>query len=255
MNSFIMITGACGVLGKLFTHECARRGYHLYLIDLNEEGSTFASKIAKDYQIETRYLTCDLTSQVNRDQLFKSISMDSGKFWGLINVAGIEHEGSFIEKSREQILSIIRVNIEGTLDLTNMILNLRDHSRRFMLINVSSLAAFFPMPYKAAYAASKGFLLDFSRALREEIRDFGSVTTLCPAGLPTTQERIQRIQRQGWWGKITTCDPKEVVYQTLNYALKGKAVYIPGVVNQILPRLASVLPAWLTVKVIAKRWH
>jgi hypothetical protein len=41
----------------------------------------------------------------------------------------------------------------------------------------------------------------------------------------------------------------------LNYALKGKAVYIPGVVNQILPRLASVLPAWLTVKVIAKRWH
>ena len=155
MNSFIMITGACGVLGKLFTHECARRGYHLYLIDLGEEGFTFAPKIAKEYQIETHYLACDLTSQVNRDQLLQSISKDSAKFWGLINVAGIEHEGSFIEKSREQIQSIIRVNIEGTLDLTNMILNLRDHSRRFMLINVSSLAAFFPMPIQSCLCSKQ----------------------------------------------------------------------------------------------------
>ena len=56
----------------------------------------------------------------------------------------------------------------------------------FRLINVCSLAGFFPMPYKATYAASKRFLLDFSRALREEIKSFGTVTALCPSGMPTT---------------------------------------------------------------------
>jgi uncharacterized protein len=57
------------------------------------------------------------------------------------------------------------------------------------------------MPVKATYAASKRFLLDWSLALQEELRDQDvSVTVLCPALMPTTPETVKAIDAQGWAG-------------------------------------------------------
>ena len=57
--------------------------------------------------------------------------------------------------------------------MTHALLRLRDTTEMFHIINVASLAAFYPMPYKATYAASKRFLLDFSLALGEELAGQG----------------------------------------------------------------------------------
>ena len=100
--------------------------------------------------------------------LFDALHAELARFWALINVAGIDHEGLFCDQSREQIRTILRLNIEGTLEMTHALLELRDASTRFLVVNTASLAAFSPMPHKATYAASKRFLLDFSLALREE---------------------------------------------------------------------------------------
>ncbi len=87
------------------------------------------------------------------------------------------------------------------MDVTHALLVHTDPSIPFWIITVSSLAAFFPMPVKATYAASKRFLLDFSLALREELRAVGAtVTVLCPAGLPTCERSIRGIEAQGWIG-------------------------------------------------------
>ena len=130
---------------------------------------------------------CDLTDPASRAALFERIRAEGLRFWALINVAGIDYEGPFYEQTRQQIRTIIRLNIEGTLEMTHALLEFRDPLTPFRIINVASLAAFYPMPVKATYAASKRFLLDFSLALREEVRELGAtVTVLCPAGLPTT---------------------------------------------------------------------
>jgi short-subunit dehydrogenase len=150
---------------------------------------------------------------------------------------------------------MIRLNIEGTLEMTHALLTWRDPLQTFRVINVASLAAFSPMPVKATYAASKRFLLDFSLALREEIRGLGaSVTVLCPAGLPTTPECIQAIDAQGWIGQITTQDIGRVADQTLNAALNGEAVVIPGLINQVMQKLGSLIPSFILVSAIGRRW-
>jgi short-subunit dehydrogenase len=160
-----------------------------------------------------------------------------------------------LEQTREQILRIIQVDVESTVDMTHSILELRAQDRRFMLINVCSLAAFFPMPYKATYSASKRFLVEFSRAMREEIRDFGSVTAICPGGLPTTPASVRKISAQGFWGKITAVKIETVARKTIDYALRGKAVYIPGFMNCILQWLGMLIPPALVAKYIGKRWR
>lgn len=255
MESYVMITGATGGLGSAFVVDCARRGYNLFLTDRQEEGAGFAEFISQTYQVKVRYQMCDLTSTPARTELYNTLKSEGIHFWGLINVAGMDFEGAFLERTREQILTLLQLNMVSTVDTTHNILFLRDPERRFMLINVCSLAAFIPMPYKATYAATKRFLLDFSRAIREEIKDFGTVTALCPAGIPTTFENMQAIFAQGFWGKMTTMTAPEVAHLTVEQALRGKDVVIPGFINQVIQGLGSLTPVSLAIKMIARRWR
>lgn len=255
-KSFVAITGAAGGLGKAFAAECASRGWDLFLTDLSEELlDMLAQGLCNTYGIKVITRVCDLTDPNSRSELFGYIQKNSLRFWALINVAGIDFEGPFYQQTNQQIRTIIRLNIEGTLEMTHALLAYRDPLTLFRIINVASLAAFCPMPVKATYAASKRFLLDFSLALREEVRGLGAtVTTLCPAGLPTTPECIQAIEAQGWLGQITTLDTGRVANETLNAALADRPLVIPGLANRILQTLGSLLPPSLVVSLIGSRW-
>jgi uncharacterized protein len=255
MKTFLLISGATGGLGSAFVFDCARRGYNLYLTDMLEDVTGFAEYVARTFNVEVHSRTCDLTTIQSRSEFFTAIKAEGRRFWGLINVAGTDYEGAFMDRSRDQILQLIHLNVEATVDMTHEIIKLRDPDRKFMLINVCSLAAISPMPYKATYAATKRFLLDFSRAIREEIKEFGTVTALCPAGLPTTPETMERIFAQGFWGKVTTEDTRLVARKTLDHALKGHAVYIPGWINQVMQSLSGLLPVALTTRLVGNRWR
>jgi hypothetical protein len=139
--------------------------------------------------------------------------------------------------------------------MTHALLERMDPLQPFRIINVSSLAAFYPMPVKATYAASKRFLLDFSLALREELRDRGvTVTVLCPAGMPTNDSCIEAIEAQGIMGQLTTMDIGVVAARTIDKALKGRAVYIPGNLNRLMQWAGSLIPRGSLAALIGKRW-
>ncbi len=254
MAEYVLITGATGGLGSAFALECARRGYDLVLTDVRPAGSALATYLAENYGIQAAYYPCDLSRAEERSRLYQLLAAQSYRFWGLLNVAGTDFEGAFAERTRDQILQILRVNIEATIDNTHSILTLRAPDRRFMLVNVASLAAFQPMPYKAIYAATKRMLLDFTLAIGEEIQDFGSATALCPAGMPTNPDVMRAIFAQGFWGRMTTVNPDEVAQCTLRAALRGRRVVIPGGINPFIRSLAGLLPAEWTARFIGRRW-
>jgi short-subunit dehydrogenase len=254
MSSYVMITGAAGGLGTEFALDCARRGYDLFLTDLRPEGAELAGYMSQTFGVDARYQACDLTSAEDRTALYSFLKDGGFRFWGLVNNAGLDFEGPFLERSRSQIMTILRLNVESTLDTTYSILKLRDPNRRFMLVNVCSLAAYVPMPYKAVYAATKRFLLDFSLALGEEIRPFGTVTALCPAGLPTRTDTMRAIFAQGFWGKMTTVETRTVARQTIDNALLGRQVFIPGRLNQVIQGIGSLAPRQAAVRLVGSRW-
>ncbi len=255
MDSFFCITGAAGSLGKAMAVECAFRGWNLFLTDICEERlMTFAAALRCAYGIRVETYPCDMTDEGSRDRLFAYMEERGFRFWGLINVAGIDYEGPFLGRKREQIRTVLRLNIEGTLEMTHAVLSRRDAQRSFRLITVGSLASFYPMPRKATYAASKRFLLDFFTALREELRGMGSVTILCPAGMPTTAECVRKIGSQGLMGQITTCDVSSVAVRTIEAALRGRCLYIPGFVNRLLRLAGALVPRLALAWVVGWRW-
>ena len=257
MANYVFISGATGGLGKAFAVECASRGWDLALTDLSGPRlETLATSLRQTYGVEVVQHACDLTDPAARAGLFKLLHDRRLRFCMLINVAGVDYEGPFCERSRAEIRTIIRLNIEATLEVTHALLDLAAPDQLLRIINVSSLAAFYPMPVKATYAASKRFLLDFSLALRDELRERGAtVTVLCPAGLPTTPGCIEAIEAQGIFGQLTTMDIGQVATRTIDQALRGRAVYIPGVLNQLIRSVGSLVPSASLAALIGQRWR
>ena len=252
----VLITGAAGGLGKAFSVECASRGYDLFLTDMNSQAlPVLAQALENTYGINAEFFACDLTDHDSRTELIEYIESKNLSFRMLINIAGLDYEGPFFERTRKQIIEMLRLNIEANLEMTRVFLNNREKDCPFRVINVASLAAYYPMPVKAIYAASKRFLLDFSIALREELRPLGgTVTALCPAGMPTTPLCIRAIEAQGLAGRLTTVNVGAVAARTLDRALKGRAIFIPGRINAVLRFLGSLFPPTFTARLIGSRW-
>jgi uncharacterized protein len=257
MNSYVLITGAAGGLGKALAAECAARGWNLFLTDLSDETlQPLATGIQRLYGVTVLHAACDLTDATARAGLWEHIDRLGLRFHMLLNVAGIDYEGPFDERRVDELHTIIRLNIEATVAMTRRILEFRDPARTLRIVNVSSLAGYVPMPIKAVYAASKRFLLDFSLALRQELRASDvSITALCPAGMPTNDSCIRGIAVQGFMGQITTVNVGDVAAQTIKCALVGRSVVIPGALNQALRIVGALLPASLMADLLNKRWR
>ncbi len=257
MKSMFFITGATGGLGKAFAVECASRGWDLFLTDLrNEDLAILAKGLERSYGVSALYRAANLTDPSLREELFDHFRLEGWRFRGLLNIAGLDHEGLFYERSRDEISAIIRLNVEATLFVTHTLLDFKEPTIPFRIVNVSSLAAFFSMPVKATYAASKRFLLDFSLALRNELREQNvTVTVLCPAGLPTTAECIEAIEAQGIMGQLTTEDIGKVAHETIEAALRGRAIVIPGFLNQVIKSLGGLVPPTSVAELVGTRWR
>lgn len=256
MTTYTMITGATGGLGKAFAVECASRGWNVYLTDLRGEPlAQLTQSLRNAYRVDARWRTCDLTDERQRAELFAALGREGASFCRLINVAGGDAEGLFAEQSRERLRLILRLNVEAAIEMTHALLALREPRSPFRVINVASLAAFYPMPYKATYAASKRFMVDLSLALREELGGENvSMTALCPAGMPTTPECIAAIEAQGLMGYLTTMNTGTVAALALDGSERGQAVVIPGRFNRALQLAGRLAPAGLVARLIGLRW-
>lgn len=252
----VLITGASGGLGRAMAVECARRGFNLLLTDMADAPLLQIKQgVERQFGVTVYTKTCDLTSDDDLRMLFKYTDEAGIRLDMLLNIAGIDYEGGFLTQPSANIARIVRVNIEATLNVTHAVLERRRKGERFTIVNVSSLASQYPIPLKATYAASKRFLLDFSVALAQELKnDNVNVMALCPGGLLTTREALLGIAAQGIWGDLTTNDLGKVARKTISLALKGKRVYIPGCVNGMLRAMGRMVPGTLVAKLLYKRW-
>lgn len=252
----VMITGAAGGLGRALANECASRGYNLFLTDINDDGLIRIKRgLERQFDVTVTTKACDLTNPESVDKMLDIIDKHGICFDMLLNVAGLDFEGKFTGREREKIVKIVLLNNAATLRITHAILKRRRPGKHFTIVFVSSLASMFPMPLKATYAASKRFLLDFATSLRQELKgEDVNVLTLCPGGMVTTQQAICGIKAQGFWGNATTNPLERVARNTIDRALAGKSIYVPGKLNQILAFFGKIIPRSWVAAVVYWRW-
>lgn len=193
----------------------------------------------------------DLSAAGAAESVAAQASVLGGATW-LVNCAGVFRYADFGATSAEQMVELVRVNVEAPLLLTRALLPQLAQAKGAVL-NVASLAGFMPAPSFAVYGATKGFLRLWSEALSIEVAPLGvSVTALCPG--PVTTPIFDRgaagVARRRVWHEMA---PEEVVRLGIRAAAAGRAVVVPGAFNAATAVLVRLVPPAL-LRFITRHW-
>ncbi len=254
-KTYSFISGATGGIGKAFCYALAKQNNNLFLTGRSEEKlETLKSDLKKaNENIDIICFACDLTSDTDRQKMFDYIRENDLLFSYLCNVAGVDTQMGFNDYTRSKMLFQIRVNVEGTIDITKEIL--RHVDKGLKIITISSMSGVSPMPYFALYSASKSMLTNFFTSLHYELKKEGiKVTTVLPAGVYTRPDICMEIKTQGLWGKITAKTPEYIASKSIKAVNKNKIKLIPGFWNRVLYRIMHIIPKGIVLRFIAHRW-
>lgn len=230
MPAYALITGGSQGLGKAFAEKLAQRGVSLILVALPDKNLTnTAQTLQKQYPNITVYtIGIDLTEPQASQKIIQFIAQHQISIGYLINNAGIGYTDKIENLSAEFVEKLLKINIMALTQLTHSLIPLLKANAPSYILNIASMAGLFTMPYKTIYSASKHYVVQFSLALREELKKYGiQVSVVCPGGMSTNAEVAQRIASMGKIGKILTATPELVAEVSIRAMLKGKAIIIP----------------------------
>jgi hypothetical protein len=241
-----LITGASSGLGEVFARELANDGYDLILVARRlYRLERIAEEIEKDSGRRPIVLRADLTVVGDVEKtgsLLKDVNL-------LVNNAGFGLIGAFdkLDSGKEQ--EMIRLNVEALYYLTKKYIEARE-GLGGGIINVASTAAYIPVPYMAVYSATKAFVLHFSEAIGEELKDRNfKVMVLSPG--PTKTEFF-KVATGGKKKMPGTMLPEDVVRAAIKAFGKGRRSLIPGFMNRVIASGSKISPKGLILRTAGK---
>jgi uncharacterized protein len=254
-RGFALVTGAGQGIGRAFARDLAQRGWDLVLVSLPGSGlDALARELTRRHGCRVYALERDLTAAAARAELVSLLDERDLPLTMLVNNAGAGRKGAFAAASYEAWREIIELNVIAATGLTHALMPRLERQGRAHIINVASLAAFYPMPYFGVYASTKAFLLHWSLALRGEVAGRGvSVTVLAPGAVRTNPRMGADIDAQGLLGRLAERLPDEVAGLAIDGALKGRALVVPGLLNRVF-LLGALFPKELAASLLGRRW-
>lgn len=227
-----LVTGAAQGIGYACAEAIAENGARLLLVDINESGvKAAAEKLGGD----AVPLVCDMGKPEQINQLFDQIESDYGGLSILVNNAGIAKPGDFLETSVEQFTDVINVNLIGTfVALQRAAKNMIKHNIQGSIVNMSSINAVVAIPTIAAYSASKGGVMQLTKASSLALVDHGirvnavgpgSIDTEMMAGVNANPDAMKTVMSRTPMKRIGS--PREIG-DVVAFLTSDKASYITG---------------------------
>jgi uncharacterized protein len=248
-----LVTGASSGLGKELAIGFAQRHHNLVLVALPGRNlHLFCNELEITYGIIAKGYECDLTNDIERDELVRSVLLNFSVNQ-LVNNAGVGGSKRFSEADCNYLDKIIQLNIRATILLTHFLLPELLNHKPALIINIASMAAFCPIPYKTIYPASKAFIYSFSKSLGKELKGAGvKVIVVNPGQIITNPDVTLRIISQGFIGRLGLMTCREITSAIFSGIENGKDVIIPGLINKLNRLLIRVIPENLSISLLEK---
>lgn len=253
-GKYVIITGASLGLGKAIAEKLASQGCNLILLSLPQENlCVCCDELALNYGIDTLYYETDLRDEDNIREFAAWTLSQNVEIAGLVNNAGIGGSSFFDKTDLLNIDNMILINIRALTLMTRLFVPELKKREKSFILNVSSIAAFKPMPFKTVYPASKAYVYSFSIGLGEELKETPvHVAVLHPGPMDTSEENAGRINKHGILGRLVHLSVDEVAEISIHQLLAGKKVIIPGIFNKICIRLLKIIPRDIAMPILTK---
>ncbi len=248
--AYTVITGASRGLGLALAEENARLGRNLILISLpGEDLEQKAQDIRKQYNVEVVTMEADLTQREDLDKVSNEISQKY-QVDVLINNAGVGGTYRFLEASEDFLNLIIDLNIRATVMFTYRLLPQLMKQKQAYILNIASLAALNPLPYKTIYPASKAFIDFFTKSLAIELAGSNVIVSIAyPGPMPTNQQVIDQINSHSRSMRLFVLSAEKTAQILMRRLFKKRETIVPGFFNKF---------TWLLIKTIpypVRKWY
>ena len=225
-----IVTGASSGMGREFVRQLGYFYKNLDEIWVIARRKERLEALAKESRVPLRIFAGDLQKKKVYKELRDALEKEQPDLRMLVNSAGFGKSGSVEEISSEKFriqTDMVDVNCRSLTRMTLLCLPfLRAGSR---IVNLASASAFCPQPYFSVYAATKSYVLSFSRSLGEELRKKGIVVTaVCPGPVDTEFFKFSG-KPQNILKKLTMAKADRVVHQALKDCRSGKSVSVYGI--------------------------
>ena len=250
-TSVIIVTGGSSGIGHSIIKTIYKIESSAKICNLSrtEPGDFFTGK-------RCLHLTTDLSNPddlgKSAERLKKILSEAPAGEILLFNNSGFGDYGTQQTLERTKQLNMIDLNIRAVVDLTTRLLpDLLE--RGGCVINIASTAAFQPTPCLATYGATKAFVLNWTLALNEDLRETGvRALAVCPGPTRTDFFRAAGFERppmnQGA-GRMLDMSSEEVAESILTALAKGKSLLVTGWKNRLIAFLGSKLPIVVVTRI------
>ncbi|NQZ78270.1 MAG: SDR family oxidoreductase [Ekhidna sp.] len=239
-----LVTGASSGIGKELARTHAKTGGDLVLVARNEERLLALKKeLEAECGITCHVLVKDLTKSNAATEIYNELKDNEVVIDYLINNAGFGGLGKFHERSLEEDLRMINLNISALTALTHLFLQDFLDRNDGKVLNVSSTASLMAGPMQAVYFATKAFVTSFSNAIAEELRDTNvTVTNLMPGATDTEFAKVADMEKTDLFKNTATA--ASVARDGYQAMLKGKLDVISGLTisQKILMKLLPFTP-------------
>jgi len=243
----ILITGASGGFGLEFAKQMEPEGYRLILHGRDKSRLQLTLDALK-HPNRHRIILADLNAKHGLSDLITGL--ENEPLHGLINNAGFGIWGAFEQTGIVPQIDVIKTDLKAPIALTHAVLPelLKHHG---FIINVSSLAGEYPLPYMSTYAAAKAGLTYWSEALRTELNGRIRIVTLAPGPSPTGFREISGMPA-GTGSGFRTPIPV-IIHAGLDTLKKGGGYCVPGWRHKILYSIQKTVPRIIGLRLMAKQ--
>jgi glucose 1-dehydrogenase len=227
-----VITGGAQGIGYACAEAICESGARIVLADINADG---VAKAAETLGNGTVGITCDMGDPKQVDALFDQIEAEFGAASILVNNAGIALPAPFLETTLDQFQSVIDVNLTGTFQAIQRAAKaMVSKGIEGAIVNMSSINAQVAIPNIAAYCASKGGVMQLTKAaalalaphnIRVNAVGPGSINTAMMASVNDNPDAMKMVMSRTPLKRIGS--PREIG-DVVAFLASDKASYITG---------------------------
>jgi len=253
--SYALITGASKGIGKAIAFELAKHNYDILLTARSAELlQQAAEEIKKLYPVTVNFLPLDLSELNAPQKLYDWCVENNFPVSILVNNAGFGLSGSIEKYSLAENTNMMQLNIIVPTQLCQLFISLLKKEKQSYILNISSSSAYQAVPMLTIYAASKAYMLKFTRALKHELA-YTNISVTCVSPGPTDTDWANRAQVNEKVLKLAdklNMAPQKVAAIGVKAMFKKRTEVIAGFTNKLGAFMAWLLPDSFVEKTTGK---
>ena len=219
-----------------------------------ERIDALAATLSKDHNAAAEVIIAELSNDQQLDLLLEKVRTAKG-LEVLVNNAGFAKENPFHEEPLTTHEMMLKVHNLAPVKLCHAALPHMVARRKGAIINVSSLAAFLPLPGQAMYSGTKAFLKSFTESIHLELRGTGvRAQVLCPGITRTDFHERMGYDPKSFYrdsGMLRAMTAEAVVEASLRDLERDKVLCVPGRNRKMLRLLMKFLPQSAIYRIVS----